>query len=153
MERLVDLLIKQKITISAMESITGGLFTARLTDYSGVSSILLGTLVTYTDQIKVNLGKVDESIIKRHGAISQQTAQAMAINCQKLFKSRIAVSFTGNAGPLTQEDKPVGLVFSAIVYDQSLYEFEDQLNGSRFKIRNDIINLTVERLLVILGKE
>jgi PncC family amidohydrolase len=153
MERLVDLLIKQKITISAMESITGGLFTARLTEYSGVSSILLGTLVTYTDQIKVNLGKVDESIIKRHGAISQQTAQAMAINCQKLFKSRIAVSFTGNAGPLTQEDKPVGLVFSAIVYDQSLYEFEDQLNGSRFKIRNDIINLTVERLLVILGKE
>ena len=153
MERLVDLLIKQKITISAMESITGGLFTARLTEYSGVSSILLGTLVTYTDQIKVNLGKVDESIIKRHGAISQQTAQAMAINCQKLFKSRITVSFTGNAGPLTQEDKPVGLVFSAIVYDQSLYEFEDQLNGSRFKIRNDIINLTVERLLVILGKE
>jgi PncC family amidohydrolase len=153
MERLVDLLIKQKITISAMESITGGLFTARLTEYSGVSSILLGTLVTYTDQIKVDLGKVDESIIKRHGAISQQTAQAMAINCQKLFKSRIAVSFTGNAGPLTQEDKPVGLVFSAIVYDQSLYEFEDQLNGSRFKIRNDIINLTVERLLVILGKE
>ncbi len=153
MERLVDLLIKQKITISAMESITGGLFTARLTEYSGVSSILLGTLVTYTDQIKVDLGKVDESVIKRHGAISQQTAQAMAINCQKLFKSRIAVSFTGNAGPLTQEDKPVGLVFSAIVYDQSLYEFEDQLNGSRFKIRNDIINLTVERLLVILGKE
>ena len=153
MERLVDLLIKQKITISAMESITGGLFTARLTEYNGVSSILLGTLVTYTDQIKVDLGKVDESIIKRYGAISQQTAQAMAINCQKLFKSRIAVSFTGNAGPLAQEDKPVGLVFSAIVYDQSLYEFEDRLNGSRFKIRNDIINLTVERLLVILGKE
>jgi len=153
MERLVNLLIKQKITISAMESITGGLFTARLTEYSGVSSILLGTLVTYTDQIKVDLGKIDESIIKRYGAISQQTAQAMAINSQKLFKSRIAVSFTGNAGPLAQEDKPVGLVFSAIVYDQSLYEFEDQLNGSRFKIRNDIINLTVERLLVILGKE
>lgn len=153
MERLVDLLIKRKITISAMESITGGLFTARLTEYSGVSSILLGTLVTYTDQIKVDLGKIDESIIKKYGAISQQTAQAMAINCQKLFKSRIAISFTGNAGPLAQEDKPVGLVFSAIVYDQSLYEFEDRLNGSRFKIRNDIINLTVERLLVILGKE
>ena len=149
MERLVDLLIKQKITISAMESITGGLFTARLTEYSGVSSILLGTLVTYTDQIKVDLGKIDESIIKRYGAISQQTAQAMAINSQKLFKSRIAVSFTGNAGPLAQEDKPVGLVFSAIVYDQSLYEFEDQLNGSRFKIRNDIINLTVDRKSVV----
>ncbi len=153
MKRLVNLLIKRKLTISAMESLTGGLFTAKLTEYSGVSSVLLGALVTYTDQIKVDIGKIDKNIVEEYGAISKQTAQAMALNCQKLFDSRIAVSFTGNAGPLAQENKAVGEIFSAIVYDQDLYEFQDQLNGSRFKIRNDIINLTVERLLAILGKE
>lgn len=153
MEKLVDLLIERKLTISAMESLTGGLFTAKLTEYGGVSAILLGALVTYTDQIKVDVGKIDKNIIEEYGAISKQTAKAMALNCQKQFKSRIAVSFTGNAGPLTQENKAVGQIFSAIVYDQDLYEFQDQLNGSRFQIRNDIINLTVERLLVILGKE
>ena len=153
MEKLIDLLLKNRITISAMESLTGGLFTAKLSEYSGVSTILKGSLVTYTDEIKISLGRIDETIIKKHGAISKQTAQAMALNCQKLFDSRIAVSFTGNAGPLAHENKPVGQVFTAIVYDHELFEFEDYLKGSRFKIRNDIINLTVDRLLAILGKE
>ena len=47
----------------------------------------------------------------------------------------------------------VGLVFSAIAYKQNLLVFEDKLKGSRFKIRNDIINLTIKRLMDILGKE
>lgn len=151
MDDLVAYLLNNNISISSMESLTGGLFAALLTSYSGVSKIYSGSLVTYSDEIKIALGDVDPLIVKKHGAISTETAQAMAENCQKLFNSDIAVSFTGNAGPDAQEAKPVGLVYTCICIYEKFYLYEDHLVGDRATIRETIINKTCERIKKNLG--
>lgn len=153
MRTLVTELIKLNLTISTMESLTGGLFGAKITSYSGVSKIYKGTLVTYSNQAKIKVGHVDQNIINKYGAISEETAIVMAKNCQNIFETDIAVSFTGNAGPTVMENKAVGLVYSVIRIKDKNYLFCDHLSKSRNKIRNDIVNKTIVRLLQILGNE
>ena len=151
MDDLIAYLLNNNISISSMESLTGGLFAALITSYSGVSKIYSGSLVTYSDSVKMTLGHVDPTIINKHGAISKETAQAMAENCQKLFKSDIAVSFTGNAGPDAQEAKPVGLIYTCIYIYNRYYLYEDHLVGDRSSIRETIIDKTCERIAKNLG--
>jgi len=151
MDDLVIYLLNNNISISSMESLTGGMFAALLTSYSGISKVFSGSLVTYSDHIKLTLGKIEPTIIAKYGAISKETAQAMAKNCQILFQSDIAVSFTGNAGPDAQEGKPVGLVYTGIYIYDKCYLFEDHLLGDRKTIRETIINKTCDRIKKNLG--
>ena len=109
--------------------------------------------MTYSNQAKIKVGLVDQNIINKYGAISEETAIAMAENCQCIFETDIAISFTGNAGPTVAENKPIGLVYSVIRIKDKNYLFCDHLSKSRNKIRNDIVNLTIVRLLQILGNE
>ena len=153
MKELVFLLNELLYTLSAMESCTGGLFASEVTGISGASAVFKGSLVSYTNKIKEDIGNVSPAIITKFGVVSKETALAMALNAQELFKSDVAVSFTGNAGPHVLEDKPVGFVCSSIVVKEKTFVYEDYYQGNRNEIRKVIVEQTVRRLLEILEEE
>ena len=112
MKSLIKLLIKKKIKISVAESCTGGLLASSITSISGASKIFNLGLVTYSNQAKIKILKVNKNIIKRFGAVSYECCYAMVNNLSKISKTNINVSITGIAGPRGgTKNKPVGLVY------------------------------------------
>ncbi|MBE6114450.1 MAG: CinA family protein [Erysipelotrichaceae bacterium] len=150
MEELVALLKEKKLTIASCESLTGGLFADSVVSISGASSVFVGALVTYATRIKHEVAQVDQTLIDTNGVVSEEVASAMARNVARIMKSDIGVSFTGNAGPGVMEDKPAGLVYSAISYDSNIWVFEDHLQGTRTEIRCQVVEKMKSRLLQLL---
>lgn len=153
MEKLVELLRQKQLTLSAMESITGGLFSKRVTDCPGASTVFKGSLVSYTNNIKERLGRVDHDLIVQYTAVSQAVSEAMAQQCLQLFQTDVAISFTGNAGPSPSESKPVGLVYMSICYHKKTYSFEMRLTGNREEIRNQVVQRAMQALIEIIEGE
>ena len=115
MKSLIKLLIKKKIKISVAESCTGGLLCSAITSISGASKIFNLGFITYSNQAKIKILKVDKNIIKRFGAVSFECCYAMVNNLSKISKTNINVSITGIAGPRGgTKKKPVGLVYIGV---------------------------------------
>ena len=115
MKSLIKLLIKKKIKISVAESCTGGLLGSAITSISGASKIFNLGFITYSNQAKIKILRVDKSIIKKFGAVSYECCYAMVSNLSKISKANINVSITGIAGPKGgTKKKPVGLVYIGI---------------------------------------
>ena len=112
---LVTALKDAHLTISCAESCTGGLITKRITDISGASEVLIGSAVTYANDAKIKLLGVNPETIKKHGAVSEQTAIEMANGIRTALGSDIGISSTGIAGPTGgSAEKPVGTVYIGI---------------------------------------
>ena len=112
MKSLIKLLIKKKIKISIAESCTGGLLASAVTSISGASKIFNLGLITYSNQAKIKILKVNKNIIKKYGAVSYECCHSMVNNLSKISKANINVSITGIAGPRGgTKKKPVGLVY------------------------------------------
>tara|TARA_B100000686_G_C16787496_1_gene976224 strand:+ start:1386 stop:1859 length:474 start_codon:yes stop_codon:yes gene_type:complete len=108
-------LIKKKLTISVVESCTGGLLSSIITSVSGSSKVFTLGLITYSNQSKINLLKIPKKLIKKYGTVSEQVCLAMLKSINKIGKTNISVSVTGIAGPRGgTKNKPVGLVFVGI---------------------------------------
>ena len=115
MKSLIKLLIKKKIKISVAESCTGGLLSSAITSISGASKIFNLGFITYSNQAKIKILKVDKNIIKKFGAVSYECCYAMVNNLSKISKTNINVSITGIAGPRGgTKKKPVGLVYIGV---------------------------------------
>ena len=115
MKLLIKLLIKKKIKVSVAESCTGGLLAGTITSMSGASKIFNLGLVTYSNQAKIKILKVNKSIIRKYGAVSYECCYAMVNNLSKISKASINVSITGIAGPKGgTKKKPVGLVYIGV---------------------------------------
>ncbi|MDR1572579.1 MAG: competence/damage-inducible protein A [Clostridiales Family XIII bacterium] len=111
-------LIERGLSISSAESCTGGMFAAALTDIPGISAVFDRGIVAYSDRAKTEELGVPRETIERHGAVSRETALAMARGLKALTGSRVAVSVTGIAGPEgATDEKPVGLAHMACVFD------------------------------------
>lgn len=109
------LFLEKKLTVSVAESCTGGLVSSRLTDVSGSSAYIKLNLVTYSNEAKVRMLGVSEEILKTYGAVSEQTAAAMAEGARKVSETDIGMGITGIAGPTgASSTKPVGLVYIGI---------------------------------------
>ena len=114
-EKIGKFLTDNNLTISTVESCTGGLLSSRLTDVSGSSAYITLNLVTYANEAKNHILGVSKEILETKGAVSPECAEAMAKGLYNLTKSDICVSTTGIAGPTGgSPDKPVGLMYSAI---------------------------------------
>ena len=112
MKSLIKLLIRKKIKISVVESCTGGLLASAITSIGGASKIFNLGLITYSNQAKIKILKVNKNIIKRFGAVSYECCYAMVNNLSRISKTNINVSITGIAGPRGgTKNKPVGLVY------------------------------------------
>ena len=115
MKSLIRILNKKKLKISFVESCTGGLLASTITSISGASKIFNLGLVTYSNQAKIKILKVNKNIIKKYGAVSHECCSTMVKNLSKISKADINVSITGIAGPKGgTKQKPVGLVYIGV---------------------------------------
>ena len=115
MKTLIRILTKKKLKISFVESCTGGLLASTITSISGASKVFNLGLVTYSNQAKIKVLKVNNNIIKKYGAVSHECCYAMVKNLSKISKANINVSITGIAGPKGgTKQKPVGLVYIGV---------------------------------------
>lgn len=148
MQQLVMLLNKYHLTLASCESLTSGLFASSVTNVIGSSAVFKGGLVTYNNEIKHKLAQVPLQILSEFGAVSEQTAYYMAYNTQQFFATDMAISFTGNAGPTAQENKPIGLCFIAVCYkgktEVESYHFQTQ---NRDEVRKNCIDQGIENIL------
>ena len=109
------LLAKKKLTLAVAESVTGGLISDKITNVSGSSRYFLMGVIAYSNKSKEKLLGVSRKTLQKYGAVSKETALAMATGVKKLAKSNIGISSTGIAGPRGgTRKKPVGLVYIGI---------------------------------------
>lgn len=135
-EDVVKLLIDKKMTVSAAESCTGGLFAALITNVAGASEILNESLVTYANEAKMKYLGVRESTLLEHGAVSRETAHEMADGLYKRTGANVTVGITGIAGPGGgTPEKPVGLVYAGICINGVTEVVEMRHSGTREKVR------------------
>ena len=145
MKSLVKILNKKKIRISFAESCTGGLLSSSITSISGASKVFNLGLITYSNQAKINVLKVNKNIIKKYGAVSHECCLAMVNNLSKISKANVNVSITGIAGPKGgTKKKPVGLVYIGVKNAQ-----KTQINRYLFKSkkRSTIQKATVRKAI------
>lgn len=148
---IANLLIDRKLSISVAESCTGGLIADRLTNVSGSSAYFKMGVVTYSNESKINLLKVNPAIIKDFGAVSPETAKEMAISIRKLSNCDIGLSSTGIAGPLGgTEKKPVGLVYIGISMDGLLEIHEFRFLRDRITNKNLFSQMALNQLRLAL---
>jgi PncC family amidohydrolase len=115
-ERLEDRvgagLRERGLTLATAESCTGGLIGHRLTNVAGSSAYVMGGIIAYSNDAKERLLGVPQAVMLAYGAVSDPTARAMARGARQVFKTDLAVSVTGIAGPGGgSADKPVGLTY------------------------------------------
>jgi len=148
------LLTERKKTVSTAESCTGGLLAKQLTDVPGSSAYFLQGVVAYANQAKSSLLGVPPEMIARHGAVSREVAEALAVGCRRISGSDFALSVTGIAGPGGgTADKPVGLVYVGLadagVCDVTEHRLGDSL--TRDEVRDRSCKAALNRLRLKLG--
>jgi nicotinamide-nucleotide amidase len=136
---IVRKLTEQQRTLTLAESCTGGMVSELITTIPGSAVVFLGGIVTYSNGMKIKQLGVPEALLEgpdAPGAISPETAAAMAEGMRRVADSDFAVSITGNAGPAAAEDKPVGLVYVGLAERGRETRGEKlQLSGDREGIR------------------
>lgn len=151
-EDLVGRVLKQRgLTITLAESCTGGLIAARLTDLPGSSEYFKGGVVAYSNELKEIFLGVPPDILKIHGAVSRETASAMAEGIRNRTSSDIGLAVTGIAGPGGDtSDKPIGLVYIALSAASGVLCSQHIFPGNRLSVRQGTSNValnTVRRFL------
>jgi len=113
-KRVLALSRAKKLRIATAESCTGGLVAAALTEIAGSSDVVESGFVTYSNEAKQRMLGVPKATLTRHGAVSAETAAAMAAGALRNSPADLSVSITGIAGPGGgSKQKPVGLVYFA----------------------------------------
>ena len=143
------LLIKQQATIGTAESCTGGFVAHRLTNIAGSSRYFEGSVVSYSNAVKVNVLGVSQETLNTYGAVSEQTAIEMAEGARRVLNTTYAISTTGIAGPDGGTvEKPVGTVWIACATPTETVTLLLKLSG----IRSINIELTSNQVLNLLRK-
>ena len=141
---VVDLLIANNLTVSTVESCTGGMLAARLINVPGVSNVFKAGFITYSNKSKRKLVGVKKATIDRYGAVSKKVAEEMVKGAYLENKADVIVSITGLAGPDGGTAlKPVGLVYAACYVCGKVTVREFHFSGNRAKIRETAVANTL----------
>ncbi len=144
---LVRMLREAGLTLATAESCTGGLLAKRITDVPGSSDVFLGGVVAYSNEAKVNLVGVPEKMVRDHGAVSREVAEALAVGARARFGAHVGVGITGIAGPGGgTPEKPVGLVWMAIATDAGVRSESTVYIGIRQDIRTKATQTALTKL-------
>ncbi len=137
MEEVIGKLLSETgKTLSVAESCTGGLIGERLTEIAGSSKYFIEGAITYANEAKIRTLNVAPEIIEKNGAVSAETAEAMAKGMREKSQTDYAISVTGIAGPSGGSDeKPIGTVFIGYADETQVKSFKIILPGDRFLIR------------------
>jgi len=131
-----EMLHKAHATVAVAESLTGGMLGERFTTVPGSSRYFLGGFIAYSNAMKVELLGVDPQLLAHFGAVSRETAEAMAAGARRVTKATYALSVTGLAGPESGEDAaPVGTVYVALADPEKTVAVHRQFLGDRTRIR------------------
>ena len=151
LQELIRSLRDQKLTVGFAESCTGGALSSFLTEQAGVSDIFLGSVVSYSNEAKVDLLGVRRDTLMQEGAVSESVARQMAHGVRRQLKTDWSVAITGIAGPTGgTPTKPVGTVCIAIAgpnFEDSRKEF---FSGDRKGIQQASVDYSVRWLCEVL---
>jgi nicotinamide-nucleotide amidase len=148
LEDLVGRLLRdQGLTLAVAESCTGGLIGHRVTNISGSSDYFQGGVISYSNAAKMDLLRVPQETLARHGAVSAETALAMAQGVKALFRADVGLSVTGIAGPTGgSPEKPVGTVFIGLAMPRRVEWFHYLFHGGREEIKVLSAQMALDRL-------
>src|ERR1035441_8510431 len=142
-----DMLRERHNTLSVAESCTGGLLGEHITSVPGSSTYFLGGFITYASRMKVEWLGVPEDIIAQFGAVSKETAEAMALGARRRTGSTYALAITGVAGPDSGGEKaPVGTIFVGLADAAGCQVLHRQFLGDRTRIRQFATQMALDML-------
>ena len=152
MSSLIKRLSKKKLKVSFAESCTGGMIASSITSTNGASKVFDLGLITYSNQSKIKILKINKNLIKKYGAVSHECCKAMAINLSKISKANINVSITGIAGPKGgSKNKPVGLVYIGVKKDNKVIINKNIFNyRSRISVQKAATKKTLKIILDLI---
>ena len=140
MESLLQEYKEKGLTLGSIESMTGGLFSAKFTDIPGSSAVFKGSIGTYATEEKIKIVGVKRETIQKYGVVSEQVAIEMAELGRKLLNVDVCVSVTGNAGPTTEPGgKPVGCFYVGVSSKEGTYVREYNFPQKRNEVRNSAV--------------
>ena len=140
-------LAKKQLTLSVAESCTGGKIAQLITSVSGSSVYFQGGIVAYSNQVKMDLLKVNPETIKKFSVVSADVAREMALNCKTIFNTDFAIATTGNAGPTKgNSEAEIGSVFIAIATPNEVFVEEFNFGQPREKVIDRAVNKAFEML-------
>ena len=146
-QEIGELLRSLHLTVATAESATGGRVADQLTNVSGSSDYFIGAVVAYDNDIKRRLLAVPQETLERTGAVSEETAIAMAQGVRKLLGVDVGVSTTGIAGPTgARPNKPVGLVYVAVASSKGVLCRRHIFSGSREENKEAFTRAALELL-------
>lgn len=133
---VVRMLVERKLKLALAESCTGGLVAHRITNVPGSSNVFVAGIVAYANDAKIRFLGVPEGLLRRHGAVSAETAEAMAEGAASRVGADVALGITGIAGPSGgTADKPVGLVFIGLRTPDGVRAVRNVFGGGRLEIK------------------
>ena len=145
LQELRKILIEKRLTVSVVESCTGGMLAQHLTQYPGSSSYFDRGFITYTNQSKIDELGVNSSVIDEFGAVSLEVASEMVKGVNKKSKTSISIAITGIAGPGGATiGKPVGTVCFGFIVNGELITEKKLFSGGRDLIIQSSVNFAIE---------
>jgi nicotinamide-nucleotide amidase len=143
-DAVARLLVDKRQTLATAEGVTAGLVAERLSRVSGASMWYRGGLVAYDNRLKLEMLAVPQQLIDEHGAVSAAVAEAMAAGCRTRFRTDLAVSTVGIAGPGGgSADKPVGLVYAGLAWAGGVRSQSFSWIGTRTEIQSRTAKLAL----------
>jgi len=150
---LVRMLREKGLTISVAESCTGGMIGKEITEISGASEVFMGGVISYSNDVKERILRVPKNIMVNHGAVSEETARAMAVGVANQLRTRCSISVTGVAGPNGgTEDKPVGTICLGYCIDNVVTTKRYHFSGDRDAIRTRAMKTAIREMIELLKK-
>ncbi|WP_298155662.1 CinA family nicotinamide mononucleotide deamidase-related protein [Flavobacterium sp.] len=151
---LGKLLTENKCTVSTAESCTGGKIAQMLASVPGASAYFRGSIVAYSEQVKIDVLSIEEHLISQFSVVSKEVAEQMALNVKRVMNTDYAIATTGNAGPTRDKtDKNLGVVYIAFALpDDTVVSYEFNFGQPREKVIDRAVNKSFELLqAAILG--
>lgn len=142
LDKIFDFFLINNLSLSAVESVTGGKLSNSIIKKAGASKFFKGSLVTYSIESKINILQIDKDLIYKFSPVSKEISYEMVKSGKKILNTDYCISTTGNAGPSTNDDfSKVGQIFISIATPKKIITEQLSLYGSR----EEIIEIIVEK--------
>ena len=146
------LLTEHSLTLAIAESCTGGMIANLITNVPGSSKYFERGIISYSNKSKIELLNVPKTVLEKHGAVSEQTASAMANGIRTQANTDLGLAVTGIVGPTGgSPTKPVGLVYIGFTTTEGVKVFMHQFNGSRMDIKKQTSQAALKVILDYLN--
>jgi len=131
MKNIFNILKDKNLTISFAESMTGGYLSSKLTKINGASKVFKGSIIAYSNEIKIKLLNVSKDTIEKHSVVSSQVANEMAYGLKDVIDSDIYVAITGNAGPTLEANTNKLICYITVLYKEEVINHIEIFNTNK----------------------